>query len=136
MPRKKKLRSPEYSLRVIHQFDERLRRVMQVFIVQTLKEFTSFEYEILLGLARQERIIELKILGLRTTDLIMPGVGPARGTVELTGLQGPYDVRVLKLDGELNEFHLEVKPGGIALTGLSPHPFVVSAVTPVESHRS
>ncbi len=88
MPRKKKRREPEYSLHVFHYHDDRTRRDLQIFLVQTIKEFTSFNYEILLDAVMRERLIQLKILGLRTTPLIMPGVGPAKGHREFTNLRG------------------------------------------------
>jgi len=131
MPRKKKQRDPEYSLHVFHHFDEQTRRALQVFLVQTMKEFTSFNYEILLDAAMRERLIQLKILGLRTTPLIMPGVGPARGHRDFTNLRGSYNLSVVKLDGEANDFQVEVTPSQISIHGNPVHPFIIVSTIPV-----
>jgi hypothetical protein len=131
MSRKKKQRHPEYSLHVFHHFDERLRKVLQVFLVETVKEFTSFNYEILLDVALQERIIQLKILGLRTTALTMPGVGPAQGRKDFTDLSGTYQLHVIKLDGETNEFQVDISPSSIIITGSPATPFITVSDEPM-----
>jgi hypothetical protein len=131
MPRKKKQRDPEYSLHIFHHFDERTRRALQVFLVQTVKEFTSFNYEILLDAVVLERLIQLKIQGLRTTPLIMPGVGPAEGHREFTNLQGSYNLSVVKLNGETNDFQVDVTPSQISIQGNPVHPFIIISNTPL-----
>ena len=131
MPRRKKHRDPEYSLHVFHHFDERTRRALQVFLVETIKEFTSFNYEILLDAVIRERLIQLKILGLRTTPLIMPGVGPANGHRDFTNLLGSYNLSVIKLNGETNDFQVDVAPSEITVQGNPAHPFIIVSNTPV-----
>jgi hypothetical protein len=136
MPRKKKQRDPEYSLNVFHYYDERTRRALQVFLVQTIKEFTSFNYEILLDAVLRERLIQLKILGLRTTPLIMPGVGPAKGRRDFAKLQGLYSLSVIKLNGETNDYEVEVAPTQIDIRGNPAHPFIIVSNTPVPQQLS
>jgi hypothetical protein len=131
MPRKKKQRDPEYSLHIFHYYDERVRKTLQVFLVQTTKEFTSFNYEILLDVAIEDRVIQLRILGLRTTPLIMPGIGPARGRRDFTDLRGSYVLSVIKLDGETNEFQLELNASSIAIGGTPTTPFITVSNKPV-----
>lgn len=136
MPRKKKQREPEYSLNVFHYYDERTRRALQVFLVQTVKEFTSFNYEILLDAVMRERLIQLKILGLRTTPLIMPGVGPAQGHRDFVKLQGTYSLSVIKLNGETNDFEVEIDSTHIDIRGNPAHPFIIISNTPVPQQLS
>jgi hypothetical protein len=131
MPRRKQHHDPEYSLHVFHHYDDRSRRALQIFLVQTIKEFTSFNYEILLDAVMHERLIQLKILGLRTTPLIMPGVGPAKGHRDFSSLRGSYNLSVIKLNGETNDFQLDVAPSRIAIHGNPAHPFIVVSNTPV-----
>jgi len=131
MPRRKKHRDPEYSLHVFRHFDERIRKVLQVFLVQTIKEFTSFNYEILLDVSLQDRTIQMKILGLRTTPLIMPGVGPARGRRDFMDLVGTYQLNIMKLDGETNEFLVHLSPSSISITGTPASPFITVSNEPV-----
>ncbi|TSA16305.1 hypothetical protein D4R75_13645 [bacterium] len=131
MPRKKKQRDPEFSLHVFHHFDERVRKVLQVFLVQTTKEFTSFSYEILLDVAVQHKAIQLKILGLQTTPLLMPSIGPARGRRDFTDLAGSYVLNIMKLDGEMNEFQLDVTPSNLVIKGAPAAPFITASNRPV-----
>jgi hypothetical protein len=131
MPRKKKHRDPEYSLHVFHYYDDQTRRALQVFLVQTVKEFTSFNYEILLDAVMRERLIQLKILGLRTTPMIMPGVGPAKGRCDHTNLRGSYTLSVIKLNGETNDFQVDVTPTQISIHGTPMNPFIIVSSTPV-----
>ena len=134
MPHKKKHHYPEYSLHIFHHFDERTRKTLQVFLVQTIKEFTSFNYEILLEAALEDRCIHLKILGLRTTPLIMPGIGPARGRRDFTNLRGSYELDVMKLDRETNQFRLDVTSSRIAVKGTPTHPFIIVSTNPIPTH--
>ena len=131
MPRKKRQHKPEYSLHVFRHFDERVRKDLQVFLVQTTKEFTSFNYEILLDVAVQDRAIHLKILGLQTTSLLMPSVGPARGRRDFTDLAGSYVLKIKKLDGEMNEFQLDVSPSKLDIKGAPASPFITASDKPV-----
>ena len=131
MKRKKKKRDPEYALHVFHHFDERARKVLQVFLVQTTKEFTSFNYEILLDVAVQNKAIHLKILGLQTTPLLMPAAGPARGRRDFTDLAGSYVLNIMKLDGEMNEFQLDVTPSNLVIKGAPAAPFITTSTRPV-----
>ena len=131
MPRKKKQRDPEYSLHIFHHYDERVRKTLQVFLVQTAKEFTSFNYEILLDVAVEDRVIQLRILGLRTTPLIMPGIGPARGRRDFTDLRGSYLLSVIKLDGETNEFQLDMNPSNVDIGGAPSSAFITVSNKPV-----
>jgi hypothetical protein len=131
MPRRKKHRDPEYSLHVFHYYDDQTRRALQVFLVQTIKEFTSFNYEILLDAVMRERLIQLKILGLRTTPMIMPGVGPAKGRCDYANLKGSYNLSVIKLNGETNDFQVDVTPTQISIQGNPAHPFINVSSTPV-----
>lgn len=131
MKAKRKRRDPEYALHVFHHEDERTSKKSVAFLVRTVKDFTSFNYEILLDASVTERTIRLKILGLRTTPLIMPGIGPARGMREFDKLSGSYVLNVIKPDGETNEFQLRVEPNRITLDGSPPRPFILIYSDPV-----
>ena len=131
MPRKKKQRHPEYSLHVFHRYDDRIRKTLQVFLVQTVKEFTSFNYEILLDVTVEDKTIQLKILGLRTTALTMPGVGPAQGRKDFVDLRGSFHLSVVKLDGEANDFQIDLSPANIVISGSPESPFITVSHKPV-----
>jgi len=131
MKGKRKHRDPEYALHAFHREDERTGRSSVAFLVRTVKDFTSFNYEILLDASISERTIRLKILGLRTTPLIMPGIGPARGMREFENVRGTYTLHIVKPDGEMNEFQLNVTSSQITLNGSPPRPFILVSSEPV-----
>ena len=128
---RKKRRDPEYVLHSFHHTDERSGRSSIVFTIRTIKEFTSFNYEILLDSSLLDRTIQLKILGLRTTPLIMPGMGPAQGKREFQSLKGAYTLLVCKPDGETNEFSVHVAPDRVTMDGAPARPFVLISNEPV-----
>ena len=125
MKGKRKRRDPEYLLHVFHREDERTGKSSVAFLVRTVRDFTSFNYEILLDASILEQSIRLKILGLRTTPLIMPGIGPARGLREFEDLRGAYTLHVVKPDGETNEFMLTVTSSQITLGGSPLRPLIL-----------
>jgi hypothetical protein len=135
MTAKRKRRDPEYALHVFHHEAERSGKTAVAFLVRTVKDFTSFNYEILLDAKIQERTVRLKILGLRTTPMIMPGIGPARGMREFENLQGKYELVVVKPDGETNEFQLSIASSQITLGGSPVRPFILVSSEPAVLSR-
>ncbi|MBI3580146.1 MAG: hypothetical protein HY089_12140 [Ignavibacteriales bacterium] len=121
---KTKQKAPEYTLNIFRHRDERTDTTNIVFLVQTVKEFTNFKYEILLNGERNGKSLELNILGLRTTPLIMPGVGPAIGRKDFPNLKGTYALKVTKLDGEVNLFQLELAAKKITVKQSEQHIFI------------
>jgi hypothetical protein len=129
---RKRYRDPEYALHVFHHVDEQTQKTSVVFLLRTTKEFTNFNYQILLDASLDDRAIQLRILGLRTTPLIMPGVGPAQGRKDFTNLEGVYDLSVTKLDEERNQFRLHFSRTRIKIEESPPKPFVIVSNKPVE----
>lgn len=121
---KKKQKEPEYALHIFRHQDERTDITNIVFLVQTVKEFTNFKYEILLEGGLKGKLFELNILGLRTTPLIMPGVGPAIGRKDFPNLKGSYALIVTKLNGEVNQFQLELTAQKITVKQAPPQAFI------------
>ena len=122
---KKKRKAPEYTLNIFLQWDERTKKQTVVFLVRTTKEFTNFNYDILLESSFKENELRLKILGLRTTPLIMPNIGPAQGYRQFELGDGPCSLIVEKIDGEKNFFRLIVSPDRIEIVESDPHPFLL-----------
>ena len=64
MAQGKKLNS-DYTLNIFRHYDEKTKRDVVVFLIQTTKIFASFRYEILLEEELVGRIINLRIKGPR-----------------------------------------------------------------------
>jgi hypothetical protein len=130
MPRRKQA-DPEYTLNVFPRFEERTQTTSTVFVVQTVKEFISFRYEILIESDVEGNTISLKIRGIRTTPLTMPDVGPARGVREYLNLNGIYRLHVTKLDDDFNEFTLNISEQGITIDGMNGTSFIRVSPQPI-----
>jgi hypothetical protein len=126
---------PEYLLRIYPHLDERTNERSVVLAVETIEVFTNFRYEILLEDRREGKTLELKIIGLSTPALLMPGQGPARGIRSYTGLKGRYTIRINRMEKETNEFLVEFSPKRIAILDNPRKSFIIARVDPLEISR-
>lgn len=125
-----KKKDPDYTLSIFHHRDERTGERAVVFLVQTTKVFVSFQYEILLQAALEERTVRIKIQGLHAPELLMPGGGPARGWKTFEGLIGHHHVLVTKQDKSVNEFDIDVTKDGVTILKSPEHPFILPSTDP------
>lgn len=132
MARTKKLREPEYRLRVFPAKDPESQKAGIAFVIETTKEFVSFHYELLISDNREKNSITLHILGLNAPRSVMPGVGPARGYRFYTGLSGTIEVMIRNVDGEENVYEFKLRPPAVRVLSKPRHPFVVFSPEPVE----
>ena len=128
---KKKGREPEYSLNIFHHYDEKIKRNVIVFLVQTIRIFVSFRYEILLEEAVQGSVIDLKIVGLHVPELLMPQTGPAAGRRDFKELQGSYTLNISKQDKTLNIFQIEILPDSVEIRQKPGNAFLIVSNEPV-----
>lgn len=131
MVRAKKAREPEYRLNIFRGTDPKTRQEGWIFYVRTVKEFVSFNYEILLTATVQGREITLQISGIHAPLMVMPGVGPAKGTALLKDIQGPYDLIVKKLNKEVTSFAITLGDDRVSLDRTPPHPFIQVSAEPL-----
>ena len=132
MTKGKKHREPEYRLNIYRGSDPKTREEGWLFYVRTVKEFVSFNYEILLSGTTHDRAITVQINGIHAPLMVMPGVGPAKGVIVFKDLQGEYTLSVKKLHRELNTFTLSVGPERARVEQGPPHPFITVSVEPLE----
>lgn len=115
MPVKKKTPTIEYRLFISPQYDETRKKETTLFLLETIKEFSTFRYSIVVRETVKEKTIRLDILGLKTPEVTMPGFGPARKEIKIDDLHGTYDVVIAKLDGAENHFSLKVSKKSIVV---------------------
>lgn len=121
----KKKHAPEYTLHVLHRKDPETSKPGIALVVQTVREFVSFEYEIPTESSMTGRTISLTIHGLRVPEALVPGKGRAKGFVVHEKLKGAYDLVVTNVDGMENRFTLSIHPTEITVKGLTRRPFIV-----------
>jgi hypothetical protein len=130
MARKKK-RDPDYTLNIFHNYDEKIKRNVVVFLVQTTKIFVSFQYEILLEEELIGDEINLRIIGLHVPELLMPHTGPAQGRCYYSNLDGQYILKVTKQDKTVNEFTVQISPAKIDIIHKPKSPFILVSSDPL-----
>jgi hypothetical protein len=128
----KQRRDPDYQLNVFSHYDEESKKEVIVFLVQTTKIFTSFQYDILLEHSLDERVVTIAILGLYVPEILLPHTGPARGRRDLSGLAGSYTIRVVKQDKSVNEFLVDINAQGIVLKTKPADAFILVSTDPAE----
>ena len=124
MARPKKSKEPEYTLNIFRAQDPKSLQDGWVFLVRTVKEFVSFNYEILLSSAVATNAITLKITGIHAPLLVMPGIGPAKGSVFLHDLNGPYALTVKKLNKDANDFKIVLRNERAEIRKVPDKPFI------------
>ncbi len=132
MPAKKIKPSIEYRLFISPRYDETRKKETILFLLETIKEFSTFKYSIVVKETVENKTIRLDILGLKTPEVTMPAFGPARKHIEIDDLHGTYDVTVAKLDGAENHFSLKVTTKGIAVEYSPSSKFITIFTDPAE----
>jgi len=127
----KKKRDPDYTLNIFHHYDEKTKRNVVVFLVQTTKIFVSFRYEILLEDEIVGKEIHLCIKGLHVPELLMPQTGPAQGRRDYIQLEGTYHLVVTKQDKTVNEFLVHITPESVDIKEKPKTPFITISNDPV-----
>ncbi len=105
---KKKQHEYQYTLNIFPYFDEKKKREVIRFVVQTVRIFVHFRYEILLSNSIKDNIIQLNIEGLHVPTILLPESGPAVGIIDYENLYGTYTLNVTKQNGSLNTFTLNI----------------------------
>jgi hypothetical protein len=127
----KKKRDPDYTLNIFHHYDEKTKRNVVVFLVQTTKIFISFRYEILLEDEIVGKEIHLRIKGLHVPELLMPQLGPAQGRRDYIQLEGMYQLVVTKQDKTVNEFSIHITPESVDIKQKPKTTFIIISNDPV-----
>jgi hypothetical protein len=127
----KNKRDPDYTLNIFHHYDEKTKRNVIVFLVQTTKIFVSFRYELLLEAEIIDKEIHIRIKGLHVPELLMPQTGPAQGRRDYTQLEGTYHLVVTKQDKTVNEFSVHITPKSIDIEEKTKTPFILVSNDPL-----
>ena len=121
----KKKHEPEYTLHIQQAIHPETGEEVTAFIVQTVREFVSFKYDIPLDSEILDSEIQLRIHGLRVPENLVPGKGQARGIIYHRRLKGKHDLAVTNVDGVLNRFGLTITHRTIEVKKNSRTPFIV-----------
>ncbi len=121
----KKKHEPEYTLRILHTKHPETGADVTAFIVQTVREFVSFSYDIPLESSVEGQEIKINIRGLRVPENLVPGKGQAKGIFYHQRLKGACNLLVTNVDGAVNRFTVTFGPKDIDIKKASRKPFIV-----------
>jgi hypothetical protein len=103
----------EYRLLIAPHYDERKQRNITRVVLETVKSFASFRYELTVEEKVSSNTIAYKILGLSAPQLSLPAVGPARFAREYDNLSGVYDISIQGLDGKTSIMGIRIRPNNV-----------------------
>ncbi|HTY10145.1 MAG TPA: hypothetical protein VMF88_03635 [Bacteroidota bacterium] len=121
---KKTHKGGEYRMLIQPTFDETLKKEGTLFLIETVKQFSSFSYEVVVEETREEKRLTWALHGLRAPELLMPSFGGAQFKKVYFDLKGTVTFILKKIDGEANEFKVKLSPSSAAVQSVSGKPFV------------
>jgi hypothetical protein len=115
MGRRTALTGPEYRLLITPAFDERRQLSTTLFLLETVKIFASFRYELAVDVDVSSAALRFSIRGLKAPDLSLPAAGHARFRREFDGLRGTYEIMVEGLDRTTASFTVRISEKAVHL---------------------
>ena len=115
---------PEYLLRVFPVYADTEQEYRTVVLLQTVREFASFRYELGTEETKSDHGIRFRVTGLKAPQLSLPGNGPAFMRREYQGLNGDLTITIEGLDGKTNTFEFAVSERSVTLINAPADPFV------------
>lgn len=92
----------EYYCKASFQYDNEIMQQYSVLTLETVAEFTTFSYEIVVDVLHEKRDIYIVLMGLKANPNIVPEVEPAIKELLFEDLVGDYTVHLVKQDGAIN----------------------------------
>ncbi|MGA7160352.1 MAG: hypothetical protein WBZ48_05080 [Bacteroidota bacterium] len=129
---KKKHKGGEYRMLIQPSYDETLKKAGILFLIETVKQFSNFSYEVVVEETREEKRLTWSLHGLRAPELLMPSFGGAQFKKVYFDLKGTQTFILKKIDGETNEFRIKISPTSIAVQSITGTPFVSVYTTDAE----
>lgn len=120
---KKKHKGLEYRVLVTPTFDETLKKTGTLFLIETVKQFSNFNYEVVVEDHRLSDTILWSLHGLRAPELSMPSFGAAQFRKIYFDIKGKYNFILRKIDGEENLFTLKISSSSVSILSQPEHLF-------------
>jgi hypothetical protein len=114
----------EYRLLITPQFNERGQKYTTLFLLETVKSFASFRYDLSVEETVDKKTIKYRVLGLKTPQLSLPATGHAQFMREYDNLKGTYQVVIEGLDGKVNSFSVRIAPQQVRLVSTPSQSFI------------
>jgi hypothetical protein len=114
----------EYRLYIRPVLDEMEKKSGFQFSLETVKQFGSFNYEIVVNESHEGKTLIWTLHGLRAPELAMPAHGSALFRKTYFDFDGRHRFILRKTDGTEGTFDLETRGRRVALRNLPAHSFL------------
>jgi hypothetical protein len=128
MARQEHTENPEYRLLITPQYNERGKKYTTLFLLETVKSFASFRYDLSVEETMDTKTIKYRVLGLKAPPLSLPATGHAQFMREYDNLRGTYEVVIEGLDGKTNTVSVLIAPRQVQVVS-SPSPSFITVCT-------
>jgi len=105
----------EYRLSITPRFYETSQRWKTEFLLETTRQFASFQYELGVREMVQGKTLRFAVTGLKTPQFSFPTNGPAQFRREYDNLRGAYEIVIEGLDHRANAFTVEIQEQAVRL---------------------
>ncbi|MCX6137342.1 MAG: hypothetical protein NTV54_07610 [Ignavibacteriales bacterium] len=113
----------EYRLMVQPVLDDAARKRGVVFLLETIKQFGNFNYEIVVDEVFDGKTLLWTLHGLKAPELAMPASGAAQFRKVHYDLPGRFHFVLRKSDGSEGAFDFETRGRRITIKNLAIHSF-------------
>jgi hypothetical protein len=133
----KGIHTAEFRILFEPTFDEILKKNGTLVRLETTKQFSNFNYQIVITEQITPKEIIWSVLGLRAPAMSMPGFGSAFFQKIFFGLSGTIGFTLRKIDGRENRFGLRINESAVMVKSSPDQPFTVAYTShrQFEDHR-
>ena len=114
----------EYNLSITPRFNDRSQQWKTEFLLETTRQFASFQYELGVRELVQGKTIRFAVTGLKAPQFSFPTNGPAQFRKEFENLRGTYEIAIEGLDHRVNTFTVEIGEQSVRAVYRPVDPFV------------
>lgn len=92
----------EYNCRIYFHRDKASGSQKYRIELETIKQFSTLNYEISCKAVKSKKNIEIRILGLKAKNDYISHVQPASAYIDFEDLYGEFNISIIKKDGTVN----------------------------------
>ncbi len=107
--------SIDYRLLIAPHFNERKQQYTTRVVLETVKSFASFRYQLTVRETIGNNAIRFEVLGLSAPNLNLPESGPASYSNEYDTLSGTYTISVEGLDRKTSSARVRITPKKVSV---------------------
>ena len=116
--------SIKYLLLITQKHDEQEKKIIALFTLRTVMEFSNFSYEIRVDQELIDRKIKFMINGISIPRLKIPSPGPAIYKKAYDMLEGLYEIVISTRNNKENRFLIDLKRDKVVIKNSPQKKFI------------